>query len=398
LLLSVVGCRLGLLEHVESRCETAEHVTGSSQLSAPLRDDIKEAGETELQAAEALAAEYLRAWSAADALELRALYAPSARLVDSLLQVDLKGGGAISAFAATAAEVAPARLRQFTIPDGGGPALYIMWPDGFRGAQRHEFGLFVVYTADDGHDCPGRAVAWLTVSAGLIEEERRFHEVDSVRRCQDTEQLPPGWWNALEPLPPLPEDEVTGVVEVGGRRIEIHDGTADLERLVRWAMGRYEAAQLDAPRVESVTFGRQAHFVQCTDERNGLAVDLDDSSAIYICLGETDACTTDGCRSFTANSRRLVLHEFAHAWMDQHLGDTEQQAFLDYMGLEDWYRADLRWDRRGVEQAAQVIAWGLMDEPIAPARLGGRSCAELAEAFQVLTGVTPQIGCVVSGP
>lgn len=365
---------------------------------ASLRDDISEAGETELQAAEALAAEYLEAWSSADALEFRALYAPAARLIDSLLQVDLKGGDAISAYAATAAGVASAGLRQHTIPDGGGPALYIMWPDGFRGAQGHEFGLFLVYLADDGQDCPGRAVAWLKVSAGLIEEERRFHEIDSVRRCQDTERLPTGWWNALEPLPPLPEDEVTGAVEVGGQRIEIRDGTAGLERLVRWAMGRYGSSGLDAPRVASVTFGREAHFVQCTDERNGLAVDLGDTSAIYVCLGETDACTTDACTSFTANSRRLVLHELAHAWIDQHLGGTEQQAFLDYMGLKDWYRADLPWDRRGVEQAAQVIAWGLMDEPIAPARLGDRSCAELAEAFQVLTGVTPQIGCVVSGP
>jgi hypothetical protein len=374
-------------------------VKQASALVASLpREDFREYGEGELRTAETLAAAYLRAWSSAEPMEVQALYAPSARLVDSLLRVDLKGRDAIATHAATRSDVAPATLRQHTISDGGGPAIYIIWPDGFRSAQKHEFGLFVAYTADDGTDCPRRAVTSLKVSAGIIEQERRFHEINSVRRCQDTEHLPPGWWNALQPLPPLPRDEVTGVVEVGGQRIEIHDGTADLERLVRWAMGRFDPADLAAPGLASVTFGRDAHFVQCTDERNGLTLDLGDTAAIYLCLGEPEACTNDECGSFTANARLLVLHELAHAWMDRHLDDSEQQAFLDYMGLDDWSGADLRWDRRGVEQAAQVIAWGLMDEPMAPTRLGDRRCAQLTEAFQVLTGVTPlQAQCAASG-
>jgi hypothetical protein len=365
---------------------------------ASLREDIRTSGEEELQAAEALAAAYLRAWSSADPLEVQALYTPSARLMDSLLQLDLQGRDAIGTYAATRADVAPAGLRQHTIPDGGGPAIYIIWPDGFRSAREHGFGLLVAYTADDRTDCPDRLVASLRVSAGVIEEERRFHEVDAVRRCHDGEQLPPGWWAALEPLPPLPQDEVTGVVEVDGQRIELHDGTPALERLVRWAMGRYEAADLAAPRVSSVVFGREEHFLQCTDERNGLTLDLGDTAETFVCLGEREACTNDECTSFTANARLLVLHELAHAWMDRHLDDGEQRAFLDHMGLEHWDGADVRWERRGVEQAAQVIAWGLMDEPVAPTRLGDRSCTELAEAFQVLTGVRPQAHCAVPGP
>jgi hypothetical protein len=350
----------------------------------------------ELEAAEALATAYLRAWSSADPVAVGALYAPAARLVDSLQQMDLQGRDAIAAHAGRSHATA-APLRQYTIPQGGGPAIYMIYPDGYQSALRHEFGLFVVYTADDGTGCPGRAVASLTVSAGVIGEERRFHQIDSVRRCWDTERIPPGWWTALEPLPPLPEDRVTGTVEVGGQRIEIHDGTPDLERLVRWAMRRFEAADLPAPRVASVAFGRDAHFLQCTDERSGLTIDLGDTADVYLCL--TEACMDAACRSFTELARQLILHELAHAWMDRHVSDTGQQAFINHMGLEDWYRADLPWGLRGVEQAAQVIAWGLMDEPVATTRLGDLSCAHLAEAFRLMTGTMPlQTTCADPAP
>jgi hypothetical protein len=47
------------------------------------------------------------------------------------------------------------------------------------------------------------------------------------------------------------------------------------------------------------------------------------------------------------------------------------------------------WADRGVEYAADVIAWGLIEEPIDMVRIGRPSCDELSAAFRLLTMVEP---------
>ncbi len=51
------------------------------------------------------------------------------------------------------------------------------------------------------------------------------------------------------------------------------------------------------------------------------------------------------------------------------------------------------WHRRGVEHAAETIAWGLMDLALPLTRLGGPGCAQAARGFAALTGADPLVGC-----
>lgn len=79
-----------------------------------------------------------------------------------------------------------------------------------------------------------------------------------------------------------------------------------------------------------------------------------------------------------------ILHELAHAWEHHTLSDTTRQAFLDHTGLEAWNHIDFDWEERGIEAAAQAIAWGLLDIPIAnPAAFG-----QQLHQFELLAGIS----------
>jgi hypothetical protein len=47
------------------------------------------------------------------------------------------------------------------------------------------------------------------------------------------------------------------------------------------------------------------------------------------------------------------------------------------------------WEERGFEHAAEVLAWGLMDEDLFLTSIGETDIRQLAEAFELLTGRTP---------
>ena len=336
----------------------------------------------------ALADAYVRAWSSSDPAAIGALYSPGAELTDSLLRLELSGADAVVHNArGSRSRWVSFRGRDPDPMGGEQPGAFLYWvPD--QGGLAQDLEVFIRYIADDGSGCPGDAAVALRVSGGLIVNERRYHEIESVRRCWDTHQLAPGWWTGLEPPAPY-EDVVTGTVRVGGQRIEIHNGAAALERLVLWAMGRFETAGLPAPSVASITFDEATTAPQCAADRRGLSVDLGGSAHVFVCTGEERACEGEACTAFVANARLLVLHELAHAWMYREVDESTQRAFMEHMGVAAWSSADVIWYDRGVEQAAQVLAWGLMDESIPPRRLGNRPCEQLVESFRVLTGKQP---------
>lgn len=80
-----------------------------------------------------------------------------------------------------------------------------------------------------------------------------------------------------------------------------------------------------------------------------------------------------------------ILHELAHAWEHHTMSDATRRAFLDHTGLEAWHGyGDLDWEDRGIEAAAQAIAWGLLDTAIAnPAAFG-----QQLHQFELLTGIS----------
>ena len=62
--------------------------------------------------------------------------------------------------------------------------------------------------------------------------------------------------------------------------------------------------------------------------------------------------------------RKVVLHEFAHAWDDTST-NVDRDSFVDLRGLDDWYeQPGERSHGTGGEQLALIVAWGLMDVDI----------------------------------
>lgn len=335
----------------------------------------------DLAAASRITDRYLSAWSGRDGAAVGELYAEQATVLDSLLGVRLTGRDAIGAYAA---EHGGARLREDSIPNGGGPALYGYWA-GFQGPLT----AYLSYVGDDGNQCPGGVTTELRIEQGQIVAERRYHDVASMRRCLDTTQLPDGWWtNAV--IPPPIEDRVTGTVTTAGQRIEVHNGSGQANDLVRWAMARFATAKLSAPTISSIAFSEQAHRDQCSSGRWGVALDDGSSSRIYLCSA------VEG--TVTPFERQMLLHELAHAWIWQHLDESAKQSFVARLHLPSWDGVDVPWDRRGIEHAADVIAWGLSDTPFERSLTAKYSCADLAQSFQVLTGAAPlQPPCPSSG-
>ena len=122
------------------------------------------------------------------------------------------------------------------------------------------------------------------------------------------------------------------------------------------------------------------------------------------------------CREATAAHRRLAgrsqvivcgpgagpveelvfLHELAHAWDHHALSDDRREAFLELRGLERWRGDDVRWNDRGAEQAADVVAWALVGRDVTLSRLHANGCDELAAGYRVLTGTDPPRRCPVT--
>lgn len=67
--------------------------------------------------------------------------------------------------------------------------------------------------------------------------------------------------------------------------------------------------------------------------------------------------------------------------------------FLARRGLNRWNDPGDDWPRRGAEQAAEIIAWGLQEEvgpiPTRVGLVGPQSLDDLATAFELLVGAPP---------
>jgi hypothetical protein len=88
-----------------------------------------------------------------------------------------------------------------------------------------------------------------------------------------------------------------------------------------------------------------------------------------------------------------MLHELAHAWMIDHVDDETVQELLVVSGRTTWDDQTVPWIDRGVEYAADVVAWGLLEEGLPMVRLGAPPCVELARAFAVITDSSPSNRC-----
>ena len=153
-----------------------------------------------------------------------------------------------------------------------------------------------------------------------------------------------------------------------------------------------EEPQPDAPGIYGATDTHAGEIQAAIDRYNDAGLTLP-ALRIYVhadtdgCAGHPgifnldysgdrlDLCTTDGF---------ILLHELAHAWEHHTMDDTTRQAFLDHTGLDVWTHADAEWNKRGIEMAANAVAWGLLDTDLTAQDAAGFQ--EQLHRFEMLTG------------
>jgi hypothetical protein len=146
--------------------------------------------------------------------------------------------------------------------------------------------------------------------------------------------------------------------------------------LTEWALSRFERAGLRLPPM-NVAFHDdkqpcEGHFGYY---RSG------DPPRIDICGFNWD-------RSITA-AKKTILHELAHAWAGATLNEQTRERFLRFRGLDTWGDDETPWEEQGSEQAAEVIAWALMDKELVMVTMNNADPTTLARAYRVLTSTLP---------
>jgi hypothetical protein len=161
--------------------------------------------------------------------------------------------------------------------------------------------------------------------------------------------------------------------------ITVLDATPQQAEDAEWALSRFEKAGLELPAL-TIVFHNE---YQSCGMRQGVLQIRGTDFVIHECARDT------------AQSRRSLLHELAHTWdrFAQSINERMRTRFLELRGLESWNSADLPWGQRGEEQAAEIIAWGLMLRPApipgAVGTQGLQGTPSLADAFTSLTGMSP---------
>lgn len=164
--------------------------------------------------------------------------------------------------------------------------------------------------------------------------------------------------------------------------IKIVPATAQQAQHAEWALARFEAAGLELPPL-TIVFHND--YQSCGMREGVLRI-----------AGEN--VTIHECQNDPSRSRRSLLHELAHTW-DYLAGSIDTDTRTDLLtlrGLQSWDDNDLPWNQRGEEQAAEIIAWGLMHQPAPiPTSVGDRGPQDtlsLTTAFILLTGIRPLFG------
>jgi hypothetical protein len=330
-----------------------------------------------------LVADYLSAWSSGSGDAASELYADGAQVVDTLGSAPAAGRAEIGALVASPESVAlMSSMHRVDLPDYGGPAIFVS--GAIRPTDVPLDGVVLLLDPDSPDSCPGHLAVVLTVDPeGAIVREDRYHRVDDLVRCTTPDSLPSAWWDAIEVPDPLPNVH-TATLTLGGNDIEVFNGTDRLADLLAWGFARYESAGLSAPTVSRVT-SHNAWSDACSGAR-GLAL----NDAIVLCFQGTALWCADDCTRWEPLAKETLLHELAHAWMVEHVDQAVIAEFLQVSGKPTWADRDSAWEDRGVEMAAETIAWALMDEP-APMMAGLEllTCDQRAALFQTLTGTAP---------
>jgi hypothetical protein len=329
---------------------------------------------------EALGRRYRAFWSGADQVAASDLYTPRARITDTVEGLALTGSPDIAAYVAAGRADGPRQVRPTDIPGGTTVAAYLSGRD----PSAIDRVAFVV-DVDHGDRCPGREALLLELDDGRIAGERRFHDIDDIRRCRVAP--PSGWWDQLREPPAL--DAVTGRLDIDGQVVVLRGSSPALDGLVRWAMERFPLGGLEAPRLASVTFATATG--RC-DGISGTVVPArrGGGNHVLLCLSESEACVGAHCDRYTFAGRATALHEFAHAWDLTWLDAATRHRYQEATQLHTWFGGERPWAERAGERAAEVLMWGLLDHEVPLVRLDDPACEQLRSEFRLLTGRDPE--------
>jgi len=146
--------------------------------------------------------------------------------------------------------------------------------------------------------------------------------------------------------------------------------------LTQWALTRFYQAGLELPPL-IVAFhdGKQP-----CDGYVGLFRSAD--------TPRVDICGFNWDR-FLITPKKTLLHELAHAWAGSNLTEETKDRFVRFRGLNTWGDDRFPWAEQGSEQAAEIIAWALLDDELAMASIRNSDPRTLAEAYELLTSTMP---------
>jgi hypothetical protein len=144
-------------------------------------------------------------------------------------------------------------------------------------------------------------------------------------------------------------------------------GTTRQRELAWWAQERFESAGLVLPVLQ---FDLHVYTDACGGN-GGLFSPSTDPWTITVCVEDS---TT-------------FLHEIGHAWAAFNLSEEQRDAYVSTRGMESWNAADTRWNRRGSEDAADTLAWGLREGHVdVDGIIPGGPLDQKTRAFRLLTG------------
>jgi len=224
--------------------------------------------------------------------------------------------------------------------------------------------------------CPGSTIIGLSLdSDGEISRERRLREIDSARRCGDGE-AGDAWWTGRNLPEPLAA-RVTGSAGSAQGPVSVHNGTSGLHAHVRWALDQFAIAGLEAPQVAAVTFDPYDPYCDTNAGRYRRSTDT-----VLLCMDE-ESLAADG--TLTRDQQRVLLHELAHAWVEDHTPVSRREDFQRLVGLRGWNDLSSAWDQRAGEWAAEIFVRSLTEGAIVPSLLDGVDPGLLDEGFALLT-------------
>lgn len=99
-------------------------------------------------------------------------------------------------------------------------------------------------------------------------------------------------------------------------------------------------------------------------------------------------CWTHDDRAVQARLQtQALIHELAHVWAHDNVGESDRVAFAAIVEVEDWDGRDVSWADRGTEVAAELLTWAVLDPAVLFIDVDGAACRDWAAAYEVLTGM-----------